>query len=168
MVNEAGKRRRTSKASGRNGTEILGLQPGIAPAGYGDWVAALKVQIREARLRASLSVNVELVSLYWRIGRDILERQERLGWGAKIVERLALDLRSEFRGMQGFSRANLLYMRAFAQAWPDPQIVQRVVGRLPWGQNIELLTKLKDPAERLWYAEAATSNEIPATTRASV
>lgn len=56
--------------------------------------------------------------------------------------------------MHGFSRANLLYMRAFAEAWPDPAIVQRVVGRLSWGQNIELLTKLKEPAERLWYAEA--------------
>jgi len=67
---------------------------------------------------------------------------------------LATDLRAEFGGMQGFSRANLLYMRSFAEAWPDPVIVQRVVGQLPWGQNIELLTKLKDPADRLWYAEA--------------
>ncbi|EHM01821.1 hypothetical protein HMPREF9946_01888 [Acetobacteraceae bacterium AT-5844] len=125
-----------------------------APSGYGAWLAALKTQIREARLRASLSVNAELIALYWRIGRDILERQERDGWGARVVERLAADLRAEFQGMQGLSRANLLYMRAFAEAWPDPEIVQRVVGRLPWGQNIELLTKLKDPEERLWYAEA--------------
>lgn len=125
-----------------------------APSGYGAWLAALKTQIREARLRASLSVNAELIALYWRIGRDILERQERDGWGARVVERLAADLRAEFQGMQGLSRANLLYMRAFAEAWPDPEIVQRVVGRLPWGQNIELLTKLKDREERLWYAEA--------------
>jgi predicted nuclease of restriction endonuclease-like (RecB) superfamily len=104
------------------------------PAGYGDWLAEMKTRIRETRLRASLSVNAELIGLYWRIGRDILERQERHGWGA--------------------SRANLLYMRSFAEAWPDPGIVQRVVGRLPWGQNIELLAKLKDPADRLWYAEA--------------
>jgi predicted nuclease of restriction endonuclease-like (RecB) superfamily len=124
------------------------------PAGYGDWLATLKVQIREARLRASLSVNVELISLYWRIGHDILERQDRHGWGAKVVDRLAGDLSAEFEGVKGFSRANLLYMRAFAEAWPDQVIVQRVVGRLPWGQNIELLTKVKDPAERLWYAEA--------------
>lgn len=55
-------------------------------------------------------------------------------------------------------RANLLYMRAFAEAWPDPEIVQRVVGRLPWGQNIELLGKLKDPAARLWYANAAVEH----------
>ena len=124
------------------------------PKGYGPWLAGLKAKIREARLQTALSVNTELMGLYWRIGREILDRQERDGWGAKVVGRLATDLRSEFAGMHGFSRANLLYMRAFAEAWPDSAIVQRVVGRLPWGQNIELLTKLKDPAERLWYAEA--------------
>ena len=122
--------------------------------GYGPWLAGLKAKIREARLRTALSVNIELVGLYWRIGREILDRQERDGWGSNVVGRLAADLRSEFAGMHGFSRANLLYMRAFAEAWPDPAIVQQVVGRLPWGQNIELLTKLKYPAERLWYAQA--------------
>ena len=125
-----------------------------APAGYGAWLADLKARIRKARLRASLAVNAELIALYWRIGLDILERQQRDGWGTKVVDRLAADLRAEFPGMRGFSRANLLYMRAFAEAWPDPEIVQRVIGRLPWGQNIELLTKLKEPAARLWYAEA--------------
>lgn len=124
------------------------------PAGYGDWLADLKNKIRQARLQASLAVNAELIALYWRIGRDILDRQARDGWGGKVVERLARDLRAEFPEMRGLSRANLLYMRAFAEAWPDPEIVQRVVGRLPWGQNIELLAKLKDPAARLWYAEA--------------
>ena len=124
------------------------------PAGYSAWLAELKTRIREARLRASLAVNAELIGLYWRIGRDIVERQERDGWGAKVVDRLAGDLRAEFPGTRGFSRANLLYMRAFAEAWPDPEIVQRVVGRLPWGQNIELLTKLKEPSVRLWYAQA--------------
>lgn len=128
------------------------------PGGYSDWLAEVKTRIREARLRASLSVNTELIGLYWRIGRDILERQGRHGWGAKVVDRLAADLRAEFQGVRGFSRANLLYMRAFAEAWPDPSIVQRVVGRLPWGQNIELLTKLKDPAIRLWYAEATVEH----------
>lgn len=124
------------------------------PAGYGAWLAGLKSQIRDARLRAALSVNAELIALYWRIGRDILARQERDGWGARVIDRLATDLRSEFAGLRGFSRANLLYMRAFAEAWPEEDLVQRVVGRLPWGQNIELLSKLKDQAARLWYAEA--------------
>ncbi|MCQ4159499.1 PDDEXK nuclease domain-containing protein [Roseomonas sp. GC11] len=132
----------------------MSLPTSRLPEGYGDWLAALKSEIREARLRTALAVNSELIGLYWRIGREILERQERHGWGARVVDRLSTDLRAEFPGMQGFSRANLLYMRAFAEAWPEPGLVQRVVGRLPWGQNIELLTKLKDPADRLWYAEA--------------
>ena len=125
------------------------------PQAYAEWLAELKTRIRDARLRASLSVNAELIALYWRIGRDILERQHQHGWGSKVVDRLAVDLRAEFTGARGYSRANLLYMRAFAEAWPDPAIVQRVVGQLPWGQNIELLTKLKDPESRLWYAETA-------------
>jgi predicted nuclease of restriction endonuclease-like (RecB) superfamily len=124
------------------------------PAGYGAWLAALKTQIRDARLRTALSVNAELIALYWRIGREILARQERDGWGARVIDRLAEDLRAEFTGLRGFSRANLLYMRAFAETWPELEIVQQVVGQLPWGQNIELLSKVKDPAARLWYAEA--------------
>jgi predicted nuclease of restriction endonuclease-like (RecB) superfamily len=124
------------------------------PDGYPAWLADLKTRIRAARLRASLAVNSKLIGLYWRIGRDILERQGAHGWGAKVVDRLAADLKSEFPDARGFSRANLLYMRAFAEARPEEEIVQRVVGRLPWGQNIELLG-VKDPATRRWYAEAA-------------
>ena len=123
------------------------------PTGYSAWLADLKTRIRETRLRAALTVNSELISLYWQIGRDIRERQVAHGWGAKVVDRLAADLRAEFPDSRGFSSANLRYMRAFAAAWPDPAILQRVVGKLPWGQNIELLA-VKDPAARLWYAEA--------------
>jgi predicted nuclease of restriction endonuclease-like (RecB) superfamily len=128
-----------------------------APDGYPVWLADLKTRIREARLRASLAVNAELISLYWRIGRDILERQTTHGWGTRVVDRLTADLKAEFPDTRGFSRANLLYMRAFAEAWPEPDFVQRVVGRLPWGQNIELLA-VKDPVARRWYAEAALEN----------
>jgi predicted nuclease of restriction endonuclease-like (RecB) superfamily len=128
-----------------------------APVGYATWLADLKTRIRETRLRAALAVNTELIGLYWRIGRDILDRQARDGWGARVVERLAADLRAEFPESRGFSSANLRYMRAFAEAWPDPAILQRVVGKLPWGQNIELLG-VKDPDARLWYAEAALAH----------
>ena len=113
--------------------------PPAAPDGYAAWLAALKTTIRAARLRAALAVNAELISLYWQIGRDILDRQSSRGWGARVVDRLAADLKAEFPDARGFSRANLLYMRAFAEAWPDQDFVQRVVGQLPWGQNIELL-----------------------------
>lgn len=123
------------------------------PSGYAVWLVDLKTRIRETRVRAALAVNSELVRLYWQIGHDILKRQAQDGWGSKVVDRLAADLRAEFPDTRGFSSANLRYMRAFAEAWPDSAILQRVVGRLPWGQNIELLA-IKDPATRLWYADA--------------
>lgn len=86
---------------------------------------------------------------------DILSRQSSQGWGAKVIERLSRDLRAAFPEMKGFSRANLLYMRAFAQAWPDSAIVQQAVGQLPWGHNILLMTRLKNPEWRLAYAQKA-------------
>ena len=128
------------------------------PAGYADWLADLKGRIHGAQQRATLAVNRELVLLYWQIGRDILQRQAAQGWGAKVIERLAQDLRVAFPEMKGFSRANLMYMRAFAQAWPDAEIVQQAVGQLPWGHNLVLLTQLKDPELRLAYAQSAIAH----------
>lgn len=125
------------------------------PADYAAWLAELKTRIHSAQQRAALAVNRELLLLYWQIGRDILARQDREGWGAKVIERLAQDLRSAFPDMKGFSRANLMYMRAFAEAWPDAEIVQQAVGRLPWGHNLVLLTRLKTAEQRLAYARRA-------------
>ncbi len=125
------------------------------PEGYAGWLADLKGRIHSAQQRATLAVNRELVLLYWQIGRDILARQAEQGWGAKVIERLAHDLRAAFPEMKGFSRANLMYMRAFADAWPDAEIVQQAVGQLPWGHNLVLLSKLKHPQERLAYAQSA-------------
>lgn len=128
------------------------------PIGYADWLAELKTRIHTAQQRAALAVNRELVLLYWQIGCDILERQAKQGWGAKVIERLAHDLRTDFPDMKGFSRANLMYMRAFAEAWPDAAIVQQAVGQLPWGHNLVLLTRLKNPQSRLAYAQRAIAH----------
>lgn len=128
------------------------------PANYADWLAELKTRIHSAQQRATLAVNRELVLLYWQIGRDILARQAEQGWGSKVIERLAEDLRLAFPEMKGFSRANLMYMRAFAEAWPDAEIVQQAVGQLPWGHNLVLLSRLKDPEERLAYARSAITH----------
>ena len=122
---------------------------------YAEWLTDLKARIQSAQQRAALAVNRELVLLYWQIGRDILERQGREGWGAKVIDRLSRDLRGAFPEMKGFSRANLMYMRAFAEAWPDVEVVQQAVGQLPWGHNLVLLTKLKMPQLRLAYARRA-------------
>jgi cysteine-rich repeat protein len=122
------------------------------PAGYPEWLADVKDRVRVAQQRASLSVNRELLRLYWGIGRDILDRQVAGTWGEGIVDQVAADLRAEFPSMKGFSRSNLMYMRAFAEAWPDPAFVQQPVGQIPWGHNLVLLTKLKDKNARIAYA----------------
>jgi predicted nuclease of restriction endonuclease-like (RecB) superfamily len=123
----------------------------ILPDNYRQLLDELKAEIRRTRLRAMVAANTELLRLYWYIGRAILTQQQQAGWGAKIIERLAADLRSGFPDMQGLSRRNLLYMRKFAEEFPDPEFVQRVVAQLPWSHYVILMDKVKGPETRLFY-----------------
>lgn len=125
------------------------------PEGYDRWLGELKVRISTAQQQAARAVNGELVVLYWQIGQDILQRQTEQGWGAKVIERLAHDLRTAFPDMKGFSPRNLKYMRAFAQAWPDASFVQEVLAQLPWYHQLALLDKLSSHEARRWYAARA-------------
>ena len=125
-------------------------------ADYAEFLASLKERIRTAQLQAATAVNRELVLLYWHIGREILTRQEAAGWGSRIIDRLAADLRQAFPEMLGFSPRNLKYMRSFAHAWPEEAIVQQAAAQLPWFHHCVLLDKVKDPAQRVWYLQAAT------------
>ena len=127
----------------------------MMPADYGQWLADIKNRVLTARHKAALAVNAELVSLYWHIGRDILQRQAAQGWGSKVIDRLGRDLREAFPEMKGFSRANLLYMRAFAEAWTDFETVQQSVGQLPWGHNVLLINRIKEQEARLFYVQKA-------------
>lgn len=129
-----------------------------SPIGYADWLAELKQRIHAAQQRATLAVNRELVLLYWQIGQDILARQASQGWGSKVVDRLARDLRNAFPDMKGFSPRNLKYMRAFAEAWPDGEFVQAALAQLPWYHQLALLDKLQTAEERQWYAAQALEN----------
>jgi predicted nuclease of restriction endonuclease-like (RecB) superfamily len=128
------------------------------PAGYAEWLTELKTRIHAAQQRAALSVNRELLSLYWQLGRDLLERQAAGTWGSGVIDQVSTDLRAAFPEMRGFSPSNLKYMRAFAEAWPDFPDRQQAVGELPWGHNVVLLTKLKQEDQRLGYAQAAVSH----------
>lgn len=101
------------------------------PDDYPRVLGAIKSRIQEERLRVVLSANSAMVLLYWDIGRMILTRQDHAGWGAKVIDRLADDLRAAFPDMKGFSPRNLNYMRTLASAWPDSAIVQRVVAKSP-------------------------------------
>jgi predicted nuclease of restriction endonuclease-like (RecB) superfamily len=125
---------------------------------YDAFLSILKQRIRTAQVRAALVVNQELVLLYWQIGREILQRQQDEGWGTKVIERIAKDLKREFPEIKGFSRTNLLYMRAFASAYPDDQFVQQAAGQIPWFHNCVLLDRVKAPEQRVWYIQQTIEN----------
>ena len=125
---------------------------------YPALLTRLRELIRASRVKAALAVNAELVLLYWRMGLDILEQESQQGWGAKVVEQLATDLRREFPEMTGISPRNLRYMKTFAAAWPDEAILQQAAAKIPWFHNCILLDKVKDPTERLWYVGQTIEN----------
>jgi predicted nuclease of restriction endonuclease-like (RecB) superfamily len=128
------------------------------PHDYALMLEELKTRIQEERLRVVLSANAAMVLLYWDIGRVILDRQQREGWGAKVIDRLSADLRQAFPDMRGLSPRNLKYMRAFASAWPERQIVQEGLAQITWYHNIALLERLGDSQTRLWYAQKTIAN----------
>ncbi len=119
----------------------------------------IKARIRSAQVRAALSVNSEMILLYWQIGKTIAERQLQEGWSAKVIPRLANDLKNEFAELKGYSERNLGYMLRFANEYPDVAILQQAVANLPWGHNILLIEKLKDKDIRLWYVQQCIENQ---------
>lgn len=122
------------------------------PEDYSDWLTDLKSRIHSAQQRAMLSVNRELVLLYWQIGRDILARQAEQGWGSKVIDQLAQDLRTAFPEMKGFSPRNLKYMRAFAEAWPEGGFVQRAGAQIEPGKSVQAPLAQIAPGESVHQA----------------
>lgn len=128
------------------------------PEGYAGFIMQIKEQILKKRLETVLAANSAMIIMYWEIGNAILQRQKNEGWGAKVIDRMSHDLKNEFPDMNGFSPRNLKYMRKFAEAWTDFEIVQRTVAQIPWRSNITLLDKLNDNNLRLWYAKKTIEN----------
>jgi predicted nuclease of restriction endonuclease-like (RecB) superfamily len=129
---------------------------------YEEFLEDIKGRIRSAQARAARAINAELIDVYWQIGKEILSRQAEEGdrrgrGGPKVIEQLSADLRASFPGARGFSVGSLRYMRAFAAAWPEQEMLQHGVGALPWGHITRLLDKLADRPTRDWYAVRAGS-----------
>jgi len=143
-------------------------KPTIIPSKeYASTLADIKKSIREAQIKAINAANRELLNLYWSIGETIANRQEKSGWGSNFIEKLAKDLKSEFPGIEGFSRSNLFRMRAFFKEYEkvapavrqiDPLENLGVLSQLPWSHNVVLMEKLDNIKDRLWYAHKAIEN----------
>ncbi len=125
----------------------------MLPSDYQTFLHTIKTRVQQAQLQAVLAVNKELIYLYWHIGKEILARQEKEGWGANVIGRLSLDLQAAFPQMKGFSPRNLGYMKAFASVYTDEAFLQQVATKIPWFHHCTLLNKVKDDQERLWYMQ---------------
>ncbi|MDR1213694.1 MAG: PDDEXK nuclease domain-containing protein [Propionibacteriaceae bacterium] len=123
------------------------------PPGYAEWLVGLKDRVRATQFRAARAANAEIIQLYFSVGRDILERLETLGWGAKVVPQLSADMTREFPNQTGWSRTNLNYMLNMARRWPEGEIFQQLAGKLPWGHIMALLDKTDDTDDLVWYAQ---------------
>ncbi len=131
----------------QNNLDNTGDYPGL--------LAEIKERVRSAQYEALKAVNKELVSLYWDIGRIIVERQETEGWGKSVVQRLSSDLRQEFPDVRGFSAQNLWYMRQFYSEYHNSERLQPLVGEIAWAHNLVIMSKCKDPLEREFYIRMA-------------
>jgi len=119
--------------------------------GYADFLQTVKQRIHKSRVIAYRTVNKELIALYLDIGKEIAKRQERDGWGKSVVERLSHDLQKEFSSTSGFSAQNLWFMRQLYIEYNRAPNLLRLVREIPWGQNITIMTKIKDADERAYY-----------------
>ena len=121
---------------------------------YVEFLKEIKSKILSARIRAYHRLNRGHIQLYWDLGKTIVDRQKKYGWGQSIVERLAKDLREDFPNSSGFSDRNLWNMRSFYEAYREFPILQQLVAEIPWGHHMLILGKTADIKEREYYIKA--------------
>jgi predicted nuclease of restriction endonuclease-like (RecB) superfamily len=157
----------------------MSKKPLAIPSDYRAVLADIKRRVRHAQARALMTVNAELIRLYWEIGALIDSRQTREGWGSAVIPRLSRDLHNDLPEEKGFSERNIKRMLAFYREYPFLQFVPQPVAQsepeqkvpqaaalfvwplvqsLPWGHHAELMAKVKDLPTRHWYMQAALAN----------
>lgn len=147
---------------------------------YRQWIVSIKKRVQTSQIKAAIAVNRGMLEMYWFLGEQIIERQESANWGDGFLKQMSEDLSAEFPEMKGFSLRNLQVMRKWVRFWgsgnsnfpqPDPApsiakqvvsqtlpIAQQLVAQLPWGHNMLLMQKLRDPADALFYVRKTIEN----------
>ena len=129
---------------------------------YKKWIEELKSEIQKSQIKAAISVNQTLLDLYWRIGKSISEKINQGNWGTSVVENASKDLRNHFPNQQGFSRSNLFSMRKwyefYAKSGLEIEKVQQLVGQIPWGHNVLIITKADNIEEAVFYINKTIEN----------
>lgn len=121
---------------------------------YRRFLDTVKTEIQQTKIQVARTTNRELIQLYWKIGKTITQKQEELGWGKSVVAQLSQDLQTAFTGRSGFSTQNLWYMRSFYKEYQGDTKLQQLVGEIPWGQNLTIMSKVKDREARYYYLQA--------------
>ena len=126
---------------------------------YSVWINELKSKIHAARTKVALTINSQLLELYWEIGKDITERQNQSSWGSKLIEQVADELKKEFPELKGFSRRNIYAMRQwynfYSKKYP---FVPQSVAQIPWGHNRLIISKVKNIEEAEFYCNETIKN----------
>lgn len=133
---------------------------------YRDWFAELKQRIRTHQLKASLSVNSELIQTYWDLGRDIVTMQAESKWGESFFKELHRDLQDSFPNLTGFSITNLKYMKRFYLFYNQEDTIrqqavdelQNILFSIPWGHHIYIFTKCPNPQQAIFYIQKTLAN----------
>lgn len=124
---------------------------------YGQFLDQIKKDIQQSQIKAAIAVNQELILLYWRIGKGLIEKIDHEGWGSKIITTIAHDLARSFPDLSGFSARNLVYMRKFAEIYPDSNYAA-AAAQIPWGHNMVIMDKVENNDQRQWYVQKCLEN----------
>lgn len=136
----------------------------IADQQYISWLRDIKLNIQRSQIKASVSVNTELIKMYWYLGKEISEKQEKSVWGSGFIDQLSKDLKAEFSEMSGFSSKNLRYCKSFYEFWQQAVANLQInenqldIFKIPWGHNIMILQKVKSEGEAHFYVEQTIEN----------
>ncbi len=126
---------------------------------YSAFLAELKSRIKSAQIKAAVSVNRELISLYWVLAEKIVEKQKQSQWGDGLLVQMSKDLQEGFPDMKGFSLRNLKYMRQWYQFWAEGSAIgQQLVAQIPWGHNLLIVSRSKNHEEALFYVQKTIAN----------
>lgn len=126
---------------------------------YKTWLLKIKKKIKAAQYRASLSVNSELLSLYWDIGKEIIEKQKNENWGSNFIEQFSLDLRKSFPDIKGFSKRNVYAMRQWYLFYSKQfEFLPQAVAKIPWGHNRLIISRIKEIDIAIFYTVATIEN----------
>lgn len=120
---------------------------------YLNWVSEIKSKIQSAQIKAALSVNHEMIRLYWDLGLSISEKLKKANWGSGVVEQLSKDLKKTFPDHKGYSRSNLFYMKRLVEFYADSdediEKIQQLVGQIPWGHSLPYTSFMADKCLKL-------------------